>query len=125
MSFLRIVKMKIAVRQNKMYRIAIKPLSANQVWRGRRFKTKKYTDYEKELFLLLPKLKIPEGKLKLFIQVGFSSKASDLDNIIKPFQDILQKAYNFNDKKIYKLEVEKIDVKKGEDFINFTLLEIK
>ena len=41
-----------------MNKINIKPLSVNQAWMGRKFKTKFYKDYEIELALKLPKLKI-------------------------------------------------------------------
>lgn len=104
-------------------KIDIKPLSVNQVWQGRRFKTKTYKDYEKTVLNLLPKLKLPEGKLKLVIRFGFSSVASDWDNPIKPFQDILQKKYDFNDSRIYKAEIEKVIVKKGQEFIEFYIDE--
>ncbi len=104
-----------------MKRIDVIPLSVNQVWQGRRFKTKKYKDYEKTVLAILPKLKIPEGNLKLIITFGFSSKASDWDNPIKPFQDILQKKYDFNDSRIYRAEIEKVIVKRGKEFIDFSI----
>lgn len=106
-------------------RINIKPLSVNQVWQGRRFKTKKYKDYEKEVLLLLPNLKVPKGKLELNITFGFSSVGSDWDNPIKPFQDILQKKYHFNDSKVYKATIVKEMVKKGSEFIEFSIEEYK
>lgn len=99
----------------------IKPLSVNQVWQGKRFKTKKYKEYEKTVLSILPKLKIPDGNLKIIITFGFSSKLSDWDNPIKPFQDILQKKYKFNDSRIYKAEIEKVIVKKGNEFIEFKI----
>lgn len=103
-----------------MIKIAIQPLSVNKCWRGRRFKTRDYDVYERDVFRLLPKMEIiGDQKMKLKIQVGFSSKASDADNMLKPFIDILQKKYGFNDKKIYKIELEKVDVEKGEEFIAF------
>ncbi len=102
-------------------KVKIKPLSVNKVWRGRRFKTKEYKDYEKLLLSILEPLKVPQGRLELKLTFGFSSKASDWDNPIKPFQDILQKKYNFDDKWIYRGIVEKVDVKKGEEFIEFEI----
>ena len=95
----------------------IKPLSVNDSWKGRRFKTDKYKAYEKELLLLLPAIEIPEGKLQLEIIVGFSSRASDIDNILKPFLDILQKKYGFNDSRIYRLIIDKTITKKGSELI--------
>jgi len=72
--------------------VKIKPLSVNVCWQGKRFKTKAYKDYEKNLLLLLPNnIEVPPGELKLTLRWGFSGKLSDWDNPIKPFQDILQK----------------------------------
>jgi len=106
----------------KMTTIRLKALSVNDSWRGRRFKTQEYKDYEYGLSFLLPTfLKIPKGKLKLEILVGFSSKASDLDNILKPFIDVLQKKYKFNDNRIYKLKIEKEIILKGKEFIKFKI----
>ncbi len=101
--------------------IKIKPLSVNEVWQGRRFKTAKYKAYETELLYRLPKIKVPSGKLWLKIEFGVSSKASDIDNPLKPFLDILSKKYGFNDKQIYELEIYKVDVKKREEYITFSL----
>lgn len=102
-------------------RINIKPLSVNQSWKGRHFKTAAYKAYEQTLMYTLPKLVIPSGSLILRIKVGFSSKGSDIDNVLKPFLDVLSKKYGFNDNRIYKLEIEKRDVKKGSEYIDFEI----
>jgi Holliday junction resolvase RusA-like endonuclease len=106
-----------------MTRLNIKPLSVNQVWQGKRFKTKAYKDYEKELMLRLKPMKIGEGRLSLSVFVGLSSKNADADNVLKPLIDILQKKYGFNDRQIYRLTVEKEDVSKGQEYIEFTFSE--
>ena len=103
--------------------IKIKALSVNKAWKGKRFKTKDYKAYEEELLLTLPKYKIPDGDLEVFYEVGYSNKLSDIDNFIKPFQDILQKKYNFDDNRIYKLIAEKKIVKKGEEYIKFEIIQ--
>ncbi len=108
-----------------MIAVRIKPLSVNQAWMGRRFKTNKYKSYEKELLALLPNLQVPEGNLELTMSVAFSNKASDLDNVLKPFLDILQKKYGFDDKRIYRLSIDKVVCKKGADHIIFGLNNIK
>jgi len=106
-------------------RIDIKPLSVNQAWKGKRYKTDKYKKYERICLLLLPKLDVPkEGKLKIELVFGFSSKSSDWDNPIKSFQDIAQKKYGFNDSRIYKATVEKVDVAKGKEFIEFSITKL-
>ena len=108
-----------------MVKIKIKPLSVNEVWKGRRFKTDKYKIYETAVMLLLPKIKIVEPPYRLNLIVGFSNKASDIDNILKPFLDILQKKYGINDKHIEVLHIEKQIVKKNNEFICFELLHNK
>jgi len=106
-------------------RIHLKPLSVNQVWRGKRFKTKKYKSYERDLMLLLPKLKIEfKGNLKAEMVFGFSSPLSDIDNPLKPLIDVLQKKYNFDDKQITELNVKKEIVKKGNEFIDIKITQI-
>ena len=105
--------------------IKIQALSVNKCWQGRRFKTEDYEDYELELFYLLPKtLQIPKGKIKLEIIFGFSSRGQDIDSSLKPTIDILQKRYLFNDNRIYKLEVEKVIVKKGSEYISLRLKKL-
>ena len=105
-------------------RIDIKPLSVNQVWQGKRFKTKAYKEYEKEALLKLKPMKVGEGRLSLFLRFGLSSKNADIDNPIKPFLDIMQKRFGFNDRQIYRLTVEKVDVPKGQEFIEFDISEL-
>lgn len=73
------------------------------------------------MMLFLPRGIKPPEKAKLTLKLGFSNPRSDIDNPVKIIMDILQKAYGFNDKTIYRLEVEKVDVKKGEEFIDFEL----
>ena len=106
-------------------KINIKPLSINQCFQGRRFKTDKYKQYEKELMLLLPILNVPNGLLEVVITFGLSSKLNDIDNGLKPFIDILQKKYLFNDRDIYKLVVEKKIVPKGTEFIECEINKLK
>lgn len=103
-------------------KIQIKPLSVNECYRGRRFKNDKYKTYEQELLLRLPKLKIPPNNICVNLVFGFSNEASDIDNGVKIFLDILQKAYGFNDKEITELHVFKQIVKKGQEYIDFSIL---
>jgi Holliday junction resolvase RusA-like endonuclease len=104
-----------------MNRLKIKPLSVNECFQGRRFKTPLYKAYEEEVLYLLKKEPISSGKLFLRLTVGVSSKNADLDNIIKPLVDILQKKLGFNDRQIYAMDLWKEDVRKGEEFIEYDL----
>jgi len=103
-------------------KLTIKPLSVNRCWQGKRFKTRGYILYERLILAILPNdIVIPAGKLQARYTFGVSSKNADNDNPVKPFQDILQKKYGFNDHRIYKTIVEKTDVPKGGEFIEFSL----
>lgn len=103
-------------------KLTIKPLSVNRCWQGKRFKTKEYILYERLIMATLPSdYFIPEGNLQAHYIFGMSNKNADNDNPVKPIQDILQKKYGFNDHRIYKTIVEKIDVPKGEEFIEFII----
>jgi len=109
-----------------MIEIKLKPLSVNEVWKGKRFRTKAYDNYERALMFMLPKkITIPEPPFLLTLEFGFSSSASDWDNPIKPFQDVLAKKYNFNDKLIKKGIVSVEMVKKGQEFIRFNIESLK
>ena len=101
----------------------IKPLSVNKCWQGKRFKTKEYKVYETELLYTLPNLTLPKPPYSVYFEFGFSNKASDWDNPVKPLQDILQKKYGFNDKDIYKAAVVKKIVKKSEEYFKFEIEE--
>lgn len=103
--------------------IKLKPLSVNKCWQGRRFKTLDYKKYGHELEGLLPDiLNFPyDEKLILYVKWGFSNARADYDNPIKPFQDILQKKYEFDDKWIYTGIIQKELVKKGEEYIYFRI----
>lgn len=102
-----------------MHKVEIKPISVNACFQGRRFKTKEYKRYEKELGLMLPKIKVPEKNICLEIEAGLSTANADIDNIAKPVVDIMQKKYGFNDRYIEKLVLKKEKVKKGEEYLKF------
>jgi Holliday junction resolvase RusA-like endonuclease len=104
-----------------MIEIQIKPLSVNEVWQGKRYKSPKYKKYEKDVLLLLPKIKDLKAPYCVYFEFGFSSTQSDIDNPLKPILDILQKKYCINDKDIFELHVKKSIVKKGFEFIKFEI----
>ena len=101
-------------------RIDVKPMSVNRAWQGKRFKTPAYKAYEKEVILHLKYMTIPEGDLAVEYTFGVTTLC-DWDNPIKPFQDVLQKYYSFDDRKIMRAIVKKVVVKKGNEFIEFEI----
>ena len=105
------------------YQIKIKPLSVNEAFKGKRFKTDLYNEFIQKMHSLLPKdLIIPNEKhIKIAIQFGFSSRASDIDNCCKSFLDCLVKKYKVDDRNIYEMHVFKDIVKKGDEYIRFKI----
>ena len=101
-----------------MIRINVKPMSINEAFKGRRYKTKTYTEYEKKLLLILPKVVIPSGRIKLTLVFGIT-KVADIDNPTKALLDIFQKKYGFDDKNIYELHIKKVPVKTGFEFFEY------
>lgn len=102
-------------------KIDIKPLSVNQAWQGKRFKTKLYSAFEQEFLLKLRPLKLPEPPYSVYYEFGLSNVLSDWDNPIKPTQDVLQKKYGFDDKDIFEGVVHKVKVDKGLEYILFEI----
>lgn len=108
-----------------MIETKIKPLSINQAWQGKRYKTPKYKAWREQVsFMLPPQMDLPEGRKALCITFGVSSKLFDTDNGIKPFVDALQDKYGFNDRDIYVLCSAKVDVPKGSEFIKWELTSL-
>ena len=105
-----------------MIKLQIKPLSINEAYKGRRFRTSQYDTYIRQMMFILPdSLAIPQSNIKIFIEFGYSSHASDIDNGLKCFIDCLQKKYGFNDKLITELNVRKIKVEKPKEHIIFEI----
>jgi len=104
-----------------MIQLNIKPLSVNESYTGRRFKTDKYKNLEKAVLFMLPKITLPEPPYKLYFEFGVSNAIADLDNPCKSIQDILSKKYGFNDRLIYELNIKKVITEKGKEFIRFKI----
>lgn len=103
--------------------LTVIPMSVNEAWKGRRFKTDQYRYYEYECSMLLPRnIDLPDGPLEIFFQWGFSSQQADYDNPVKPFQDILQKQFGFDDRRIFDSHIGKRLVKPGHEYIKFKIV---
>lgn len=104
-------------------KIFYKPLSVNEAWKGRRFKTAAYKQYERDILFLLPKIALPTPPLMITFIFGFKNMASDIDNPVKPLLDILQKKYGFNDKDVHSMLV--LKVKSDKPYFNIEISEFK
>lgn len=105
---------------------AIRPLSVNEGYQGRRYKTEAHKRWQTSVMWLLPlSFKLPPPPYQIYLKFGFSSKASDWDNCCKFFQDALSKKYQFNDKLIRRAVIETEIVPKGKEFIEWDLITIQ
>lgn len=104
-----------------MPKINIKPISVNEAWKGKRFKTDKYKRYTRDLLFILPHYILPAPPYEIHLTFGYSSPLSDWDNSIKNTVDILAEKYNFNDRLIMRGVVEKMIVPKGKEFFDFEI----
>lgn len=103
--------------------VPVKPMSVNRAWLGAKRKSKEYRIYEQNVMDALPEsYSVPKkGTFRLKMDVYFSNSRADIDNSLKPFIDILQKKYGFDDCRIYHISVWKYICKKGEERIEFQL----
>lgn len=100
----------------------IKPFSVNEAWQGKRFRTPAYKRFTRDVISILPIRKLPTPPYFLVLEFGVSSKAADWDNPIKPFQDILQQRYGFNDRDVMAGFARKKLVAKGEEYIYWDII---
>ena len=109
-----------------MHLIKIKPLSVNEAYQGRRFRTPKHDLFKTEIKYLLPQwLELPEPPYVIIFEFGVSSPLSDGDNLVKCTQDSIADKYGFNDRLIKRWIVDIELVKKGEEYIKFDLKHLQ
>ena len=105
-------------------RLTVKPLSANAMfWKRGKLtkKTSQYEAYQEEIREELKGLEWPFGTelVSFHVEAGLSARQADLDNIIKPLLDTLQGIYeDFNDNKVYYIELHKTIIPKGEEYLD-------
>lgn len=105
-----------------MIKIHRKPLSVNEAYQGRRFRTPKYDLFKRDMNFLLPSdYKIPPPPYVIYFEFGLSSMSGDWDNCIKTAQDCISDKYGFNDKLIKRGVVDVVNVAKGHEYISFKI----
>ncbi len=106
--------------------LPLKPISANAVWQGRRFKTKAYKQFREDFGKCATGAKQILGPVRVdltFILKKANFARSDVDNLIKPVLDgIVEKGYIEDDRKIVELTAKKV---LGSEYaIKFTIEEV-
>lgn len=105
--------------------IDTKPLSVNACWKGKRFKSKAYTQYEHDVSFLLMATGDTGKSLTGPLEVSYkfyltNCGMTDVDNLIKGLQDILVKRGVIQDDRyIFRVTAEKI--KSDMDRIEVTI----
>ncbi len=116
-------------RKTLTINIPIPGLSVNKIYSGRKTRSWHYKKYRKQIFNFLedydPNLFCLKGNLHLSIEVGFSSKLSDLSNIIKALEDCLAEKFKFNDRQISDISMKKFLVNKGDEYTKVFLRKSK
>jgi hypothetical protein len=104
-----------------MIKINYKPLSLNEAYSGKRYKTEYCRAFTKAVTLMVKPQKLPPPPYKISFIFGVSNMAADWDNPVKLAQDCIAKKLRFNDKMIYKGEAEKVLTEPGAEFIMYKL----
>ena len=105
--------------------IPYKPFSVNEAWQGRRYRTPLYTKFALDVGRLIRRIRPqkPAADAPVFAHYvwGFSNSQSDIDNPVKPFQDVLFDTWQMKSKdhQVQFMIVEKTKTKKGQEFIGF------
>jgi Holliday junction resolvase RusA-like endonuclease len=90
------------------------------------FKSADYLQYQNDIRDQLIGTDWPfgSGQVSFNIIAGLSNRGADLDNVIKPILDTYQGVYEeFNDNKVYNIELEKRIVKRGREFLDIRIRE--
>lgn len=107
--------------KNNMIHVPIRPLSINEGYTGKRWKTATHRAWHHSVLFLLPKhYPLPEPPLKIFLTFGITDRF-DWDNGIKFICDVIAEKYKFNDKIIRSAAIETEPVLRGEEFFEFSL----
>ena len=108
----------------------IKPLSINIAYYRNKQKSSAYRLYEDEWQTYLAGLSMPDDiivkdmKFAITMNFGFSNKAADVDNPIKPLIDVMQNWMGFNDKQVYTVKAYKHLTKRGKEFTDIKIKQV-
>ena len=94
-----------------LFQLQGKPISVNDAFQGKRFKTKDCKQYESDVFKQMPFRKMIVGDVAVdfvFYLKGATYAMSDISNLVKILEDcIVKRGYIEDDRKIIKMSLEK------------------
>jgi len=105
----RIIETKTKMKKITSDFIPIKPISVNKCFQGRRFRTTFYKQWQDAVNLALPKEKMVNGKIAVFLYFYYKLVSKfDIDNSVKAVLDsLVKKKLIEDDRFIYFLQVQK------------------
>jgi Holliday junction resolvase RusA-like endonuclease len=108
--------------------VNIKPMTVNQAWCGRKFKTPKYKQWREEFSWIIKDCKLHNEEVKwCTLDLKFYIKhyaTTDIDNLLKPLLDALQESgILLDDKYVKRITAEKFKSKK--EYIEILITPIK
>ena len=105
-----------------MYHIPVQALSQNQAWKGRRYKSPEYRQYQQTINAYLKTLQLPKLKPKeeyfLLYEFGIPTR-QDASNCVKLFEDILSDHLGTNDRYVMQFHCRKVITKREDCYIKF------
>ena len=107
-----------------MYVINLQPLSQNQAWSGKRYKSSQYRQYQQDITAYLRTLSLPsiQPKEKYYFYFEFGIPyMQDLSNGIKLLEDIISDYLGINDRDVDSIFCRKIITKKIDAYIKFNI----
>lgn len=96
--------------------------------RNKTYKTADYERYQNEIRDELMGIEWPFGSdpVRVTFIAGMTTRAADLDNIMKPLLDTYQVIFDgFNDNKVYELHGHKEIAGKGNEYLEVTIERIE
>ena len=110
-----------------MHTLKIKPLSVNDAYKGRKYKTSNHHKFKDHITILLKNKRILklEKKERFYILYHFyiSNIQNDVDNLIKLTQDAICNKIGTDDRYIMGIHAKKFIVKKGQEHIKFKIFK--
>ena len=104
------------------FEIQIKPLTVNQAWKGRRFKTPSYKKYTEDIGWLVKGKGNITGRFKMTIKAHLKHYATtDCDNIVKCLADSLVASQTIPDDRF----MDELHVYKYKSDIDYLEIEIE
>ena len=105
-------------------RLNLKPVSTNEMYGGKKFKSKKARQFESDAAILLARNArqriLPNGDLTIHFRFG-TTRQKDLSNNVKLLEDIIARHYGIDDRRFCGQTAVRVPVKKGEEFIIFQI----